>query len=51
MQKVCGHIFEDCERRNVQLNLNIHQRFSQIFQLYTDIYIGNIQSEFLLLSI
>ena len=36
MRKVCGNIFED---RNVQLYLNVHQRFSQIFQLY-DIYIG-----------
>ena len=36
MRKVCGNIFEDC---NVQLYLNVHQRFSQIFRLY-DIYIG-----------
>ena len=40
MRKVCGNIFEDRKRHNVQLNLNIHQRFSQIFQLYEDIYIG-----------
>ena len=33
-------IFEDCKRHNVQLNLNVHQRFSQIFRLYDDIYIG-----------
>ncbi len=39
MRKVCGHIFED---RNVQLYLNIHRRFSQIFRLYDDIYIGNM---------
>ena len=61
MRKVCGNIFED---RNIQLkrSLQIWQRFSQIFQLYDDIYIGicrifekyrnvSIQSEFLLLSI
>ena len=34
MRKVCGNIFENRKRRNVQLNLNVHQRFSQIFQLY-----------------
>ena len=59
MQKVCGNIFEDHKRRKVQLNLNIHWRFSQIFMLY-NIGIGrsfskhqnvSIQSEFLLLSI
>ena len=37
MRKVCGNIFED---RNVQLNLNVHRTFSQIFWLYDDIYIG-----------
>ena len=37
MRKVCGNIYED---RNVQLYLNVHQRFSQIFRLYDDIYIG-----------
>ena len=37
MRKVCGNIFEAC---NVQLYLNVHQRFSQIFRLYDDIYIG-----------
>ena len=36
MRKVCGNIFEDHKR----LNLNVHQRFSQILQLYNDIYIG-----------
>ena len=36
MRKVCSKFFED---RNVQLNLNVHWRFSQIFRLY-DIYIG-----------
>jgi len=40
MQKLCGNIFED---RNIQLNLNVHHRFSQIFQLYDDIYIGIYQ--------
>ena len=40
MRKVCGNIFEDRKRRNVQLNFNIQQRFSQIFRLYNDIYIG-----------
>ena len=40
MRKVCGNIFEDCKRHNVQLNLNVHQRFSQILWLYDDIYIG-----------
>ena len=40
MQKVCGNIFEDRIRRNVQPNLNVHQRFSQIFWLYDHIYIG-----------
>ena len=37
MRKMCGNIFED---RNVQLNSNVHRRFSQIFRLYDDIYIG-----------
>ena len=27
MQKVCGNIFEDRKRCNIQLNLNIHRRF------------------------
>ena len=40
MRKVCGNIFEDRKKRNVQLNLNVHQRFSQIFWLYDEIYIG-----------
>ena len=40
MQKVCGNIFEDRKRRNIQLNLNVHQRCSQILGLYDDIYIG-----------
>ena len=40
MRKVCGNIFEDCKRHNVQLNLNVHQRFSQILRLYDDIYTG-----------
>ena len=40
MRKMCGNIFEDRKRRNVQLNLNVHRRFSQIFRLYDDIYIG-----------
>ena len=43
MRKVCGNIFEDRKRCNVQLNLNVHLRFSQIFQLY-DIYIGICQT-------
>ena len=34
---MCGNIFEDC---NIQLKLNVHQRFGQIFRLYDDIYIG-----------
>ena len=38
MQKVCGNISEDHKRHNIQLNLNVHLRFSQIFQLYDDIY-------------
>ena len=40
MRKVCGNIFEDRKKRNVQLNLNVHQRFSQILRLYDYIYIG-----------
>ena len=40
MRKVRGNIFEDRKRHNVQLDLNIHRRFSQIFRLYDDIYIG-----------
>ena len=40
MRTVCGSIFEDRKRHNVQHNLNVHQRFSQILQLYDDIYIG-----------
>ena len=36
----CGNIFEDRKRRNIQLILNVHWRFSQIFRLYDDIYIG-----------
>ena len=43
MRKVCGNILEDRKRRDVQPNLNIHRRFSQIFQLYDDIYIGIYQ--------
>ena len=39
MQKMCGNIFEDRKRHNIQLNLNVHQRCSQILWLY-DIYIG-----------
>ena len=38
MRKVCGNIFEDRKRQNVQLNLNDHQRFSQIFRLYDDLF-------------
>ena len=40
MRKECGNIFEDCKRHNVQPNLNVHQRFSQILRLYDDIYTG-----------
>ena len=42
MQKVCGNIFEDHKRCNVQHNLNIHWRFSKILPLY-DIYTGICQ--------
>ena len=40
MRKVGGNSFED---RNIQLNLNVHQSFSQIFHLYDLIYIGVCQ--------
>ena len=40
MRKVCGNIFEDRKRHNVQSNLNVHQRFSHMLWLYDDIYIG-----------
>ena len=40
MRKVCGNIFEDRKRCNVQPNLNVHQRFSKILRLYDDVYIG-----------
>ena len=40
MWKMCGNISEDWKRHNVQLNLNVHWRFSQIFRLYDNIYIG-----------
>ena len=42
MQKVCGDISEDRKWRNIQPNLNVHPRFSQILRLYVDIYIGTI---------
>ena len=37
MQKVCGNILEDRKRCNVQPNLNVHQKFSQILWLNDDI--------------
>ena len=40
MWERCGNIFEDRKKCNVQLNLNVDGRFSQIFELYDDIYIG-----------
>ena len=43
MRKVCGHIFEDRKRHNIQPKLNVHQRFSQILGLNNDIYIGICQ--------
>ena len=43
MQKVCGDISEDCKWHNIQPNLKVHQRFSQILWLYNDIYIGIYQ--------
>ena len=43
MQKVCGNIFEDRKWHNIQPNLKVHQRFSQILWLYNDIYIGIYQ--------
>ena len=43
MRKVCGNIFEDHKRCNVQPNLNVHRKFSQILRLYDDIYIGICQ--------
>ena len=40
MQKVCGDIFKDRKWRNIQPNLNVHQRFCQILRLYNNIYTG-----------
>ena len=40
MRKMCGYIFEDCKRLNVQHKLNIYRIFSQILWLYDDIYVG-----------
>ena len=37
MQKVCGNIFED---HNVWHKISVHNIFSQILQLYDDIYVG-----------
>ena len=38
MRKVCGYIFEGC--KGIMFDINVHQIFSQILQLYDDIYTG-----------
>ena len=40
MQNVCGNIFEDCKRRNVQHKFYVQHIFSQILQLFSDTFIG-----------